>query len=266
MAKVRGVIAYAVMPVVLFSTGFRNARNADTGAPFEIRGLITDSPWAKPVELQVKADDWAEGGNTLTPSNVPGDGAGGPSSRGTTNGGPAQTLEGGGSPASATRSQSVVRWDSAFPVREACAKAGLEPYAFSCYSKIMMVSGQSEKFDALAREFYILTVSNYPKSALPRRDQDAPQHSSESTAALDRLGGRLKSKTILKRKGKESISPEKVLVLPAGQALLVVYFFSRSASITLEDGDVTFESIHDPVEIRSRFKLKKMTFGGKLEL
>ncbi len=254
MAKVAGVIASLLMPIVLLSTGFRSAQNEDARTALEIKRLITDSPWAKPVNLGMKGEDWAEEGNPSRLSNTPTAGTG-PSSMRTE-----------GNPNSAARSQSVVRWDSSSPMRDACAKAGMEPYAFSCYSKIMLVSGQSEKFDALAKEFYILTVSNYPKDALPRRDQDAPQHSSEANAALERLGQRLKSKTVLRRKGKESIAPEKVLVLPAGQSLLVVVFFSRLASITLDDGNVVFESIHDLVEIRSRFNLKKMTLNGRLEL
>jgi hypothetical protein len=254
MAKVAGVIASLLMPIVLLSTGFRNAQNGDARTPLEIKRLVTDSPWAKPVTLGAKGDDWVEGSNQSSLSKAPVDRTG-PSSVGADV-----------NPNRAARSQSVVRWDSSSPVQEACAKAGMEPYAFSCYSKIMLVSGQSEKFDALAKDFYILTVSNYPKAALPRRDQDAPQHSSESNAALERLGERLRSKTLLKRKAKESIAPEKVLVLPAGQALLVVVFFSRSASISPDDGNVVVELIQDPVEIRVRFNLKKMTVNGRLEL
>src|SRR3954452_15444669 len=192
MAKVLGVIASVFMPMILLSTGFRNAQNQDAGPPLEFKRLITDSPWAKPAGVRVKGDDWAGGDNLMRPANAP---AGAPPV-GTDSGGPVQRPDGGADPGSEARSQSVVRWDSAFPVRDACAKAGLAPYAFSCYSKIMIVSGQSEKFDALAKDFYILTVSNYPKAALPRRDQDAPQHSSEANAALERLGERLKFKTL----------------------------------------------------------------------
>lgn len=254
MAKVAGMIASAFMPFVLLSTGSLTALNADRQTPLEIKRLITDSPWAKPVTLGAEGDDRVEGSNPSQSSNARVEGAGRSSAGAEV------------SPNVAARSQSVVRWDSAFPVREACAEAEMEPYAFSCYSKIMLLSGQSEKFEALVKDFYILSVSNYPKAALPRRDQDWPQHSPEAKGALERLGQRLKAKTLLKRKGKPSIAPEQVLVLPAGQALLVVFFFSRSAPITLEDSSVGFESIQDPVEIRSRFNLRKMKVNGRLEL
>ena len=57
-----------------------------------------------------------------------------------------------------------------------------------------------------------------------------------------------------------------MLVLPAGQNLLVVAFFSRSVSITVGDGRIVFESINDPVMIKSRFSVNKMLVNGKLEL
>ncbi|MFL6446591.1 MAG: hypothetical protein ACJ746_02725 [Bryobacteraceae bacterium] len=259
MAKVVAVIAFLAVPLHLLShTDAQSGHKAEARSHSRIERLITDSAWAKPVIVQVKGDNWEPNGTRLGAHNADTGLADGTNASG--------RIPTVGSSGSVVRPPSVVRWDSAAPVREACAKAGLEPYAFSCYSKIMFVSGQAEKFDALAKEFYILTISNYPKAALPRRDQDAPQHSTAANAALDRLGERLKNKTFLKRKGKEDIAPEKVLVLPAGQNLLVVAFFSRFVSITVQDGSIVFESINDPVMIRSRFNVNKMLVNGKLEL
>src|SRR3954467_2655525 len=251
MAKVVAVIAFLTVPLHLLShTDSQSGQKSEAWSHAMIERLITDSAWAKPVTVQVKGDNWEPTETRLGAAKA--DTGPAALADGTNASGRIPTV---GSSGSVARPPSVVRWDSAAPVREACAKAGLEPYAFSCYSKIMFVSGQTEKFDALAKEFYILTISNYPKAALPRRDQDAPQHSTAANAALDRLGERLKTKTFLRRKGKEDISPEKVLVLPAGQNLLVVAFFSRSVSITVRDGRIVFESINDPVMIRSQFRV-----------
>jgi hypothetical protein len=48
---------------------------------------------------------------------------------------------------------------------------------------------------------------------------------------------------------------------------MTVYFlFPRSEAITLEDKEVEFETKLGPMEIKRKFKLQDMVFGGKLEL
>jgi hypothetical protein len=259
MRKLFGAVAILTVPVVLVSnTQAQDGQKRDEGTQSGVKHLITDSPWAKPVTLRVQGDDWEGRDRRLENPGAPETPSASPTRA------PTGRADPDSRPNSVARPALIVRWDSAAPVREACAKAGLQPYAFSCYSTIMFASGQADKFDALTRDFYILTVANYPRTVLPRRDQGAPQHSAEANAALERLGDRLKTKTILKRNGKQDIVPEKVL--PAAQSLLEVFFFSRSASINTQDRTVAFECSLDPVEIRSRFNLSKMTFDGKLEL
>ncbi|MFL6417080.1 MAG: hypothetical protein ACJ74Y_15565 [Bryobacteraceae bacterium] len=264
--KVLGaIVLVSVLVPFAPSAVARMAEDERPLTPAEIKRIITDSPWAKPVLLRMNAEDWPPRDSRPRADSAGGMGAEGAPAR-TNPGGGIQNTATGEARGSTDRLRSVVRWDSAAPVREACARAGMESYSFSCYSKIMFVSGQAEKFDTLAKEFYILTVSDYPEDALPRRDRDLPQHSSAANTAFERLGERIKAKTLLKRKGKENIAPEKVIVLPAGQTLLVIAFFPRSASVNVQDGSVVFESIRDPVVIRARFNLTKMVLNGKLEL
>jgi hypothetical protein len=209
------------------------------------REMVTDSPWAREANVTIKGNDVMLVGRETGPVGQIGRDA-------ATDAVPAIP-------------RIIIRWESAAPVCEACARGGLERYLFSCYSKLMYLSGLSEKFNELSRTFYILSMSNYPKPPLGR-DGDAPQHSPASNAALERMGERLQQATFIRRKGKAPLRPTKALVLPAGQALLPVIFFPRTDSITLEDKDVSFESNGDMVDVKSKFNLRKMVVKGALEL
>ena len=172
-----------------------------------IREMVTDSPWAREASVTIKGDGGALG-TALT--------------------GSAGSIGGDAIAATAAVPTIIVRWESAAPVCEACAKGGLEKYFFSCYSKIMYLSGLSAKFVELSRAFYILTMSNYPKQP-SAGDGDAPQHSAAANAqhwSGWRRG--CNTWTLLRRKGKAPLLPAKVLILPAaGPALLPVILFSR---------------------------------------
>ena len=239
---------------------FWNKTDASQWTGSEIKTLVTSSPWAKEIHLRSEGErgslSTGDPGGTRQSSPAGGGGIGNPTEQDRIH----QEQDGAMTP------ELVVRWDSAAPVRAACAKGGLETYLFSCYSKLMFLSGQSAKFEELAQSFYIVSLSNYPVTVLPQRDRAAPQHSSAATAALERLGQSLQEATKLKRKGMPALTPSKVLVLPAGKALLVVIFFPRSAALSLEDKDLVLESSHNGVEIKARFNLTKMFYKGRLEL
>jgi len=209
-------------------------RQPDQWSEQEIKRIVTDSPWAREVTAHIKGSDALF-----------------------------DTPLAAGTPSPAPRI--VVRWDSAVPVREACSKGGMERYLFSCASKLLFLSGLSKKFEELSKEFYIVSMSNYPNT-LPAKDRDAPQHSEAANAALERLSERVQHRTFLKRKGKDPIKPARVVTLPAGQTLLLMVFFPRAASLTLDDKEVSFESADGTVEVRTKFNLGKMIYGGRLEL
>jgi hypothetical protein len=161
----------------------------------------------------------------------------------------------------------VVRWDSAVPVSEACGKGGLEEKElFSCASKLFYLSGLSQKFEELAKEFYIVSVSNYPKRLASRRAEEAPQHSAAANAALEQMGQRIQQRTVIKRKGKSPFKPAHVMVLPAGRVLLLIVLFPRSEAVTLDDRQLLFQLTDDMIEVESRFSLKRMVYKGILQL
>ena len=159
--------------------------------------------------------------------------------------------------------QIQVRWDSAAPVYEACAKGGMERHLFSCSSKLLYLSGLGKKFDELRKEFYIVGMSNYPKAL---RGEDAPQHSEAANAALDRMSRRIQQTTFLKRKGKPPSKPSYIVALPAGPALLLMVFFPRTDALSLADKEVVFESTNGTIDVKATFNLRRMLYQGKLEL
>src|SRR5437762_3446879 len=173
----RNLVTLTLTATVLAAGQHRTAGKPWQSPERSIRQMVTDSPWAREANVTIKGD----GGALIATASGPFGQASGESG------------ERGGATAAGIPAvpKIVVRWDSAAPVCEACARGGLERYLFSCYSKLMYLSGLSAKFDELSKGFYILSMSNYPKSPLGR-DGDAPQHSGASNAALERMGERLR--------------------------------------------------------------------------
>jgi hypothetical protein len=166
-------------------------------------------------------------------------------------------------PAGAVKPRVLVRWESAAPVIEACDKGGLEPHLYSCVSKIWSMAGLGAKFESARNDFYVISLSHYPK---PIGGVRAPEHSPAAQAGLERFGAKLRETTVLKRAGKPPLSPDYVLVFPAGPTIRVQFFFPRSQEIVLEDEMLLFESVSEAVEVRSRFNLRKMIYKSVLEL
>jgi hypothetical protein len=247
--RLRNIPAMILAAALLLpAADFWTAREPGEWSEQEIKRMVTDSPWAKEANVHVKGNAGA----------IPGPGSGRAGAAVPDNGPEAPVDAAGGAPAVP---HIVVRWDSAVPVCEACANGGMERHLFSCTSKLLYLSGLSRKFEELAKEFYIVSLSNYPW-----RGSGAPQHSAAANAALERLGQRIQQATFLKRKGKNPVHPARVVALPAGQALLLMIFFPRTEALALDDKEVSFESADGTIEVRSKFDLRKMVYKGKLEL
>ncbi len=218
-----------------------------------IQSMVTDSPWARPANVRLKGQiDIAGGLSNGTVGARMGDDLNGTES--------VQRDSGSAPP------RIVVRWDSAAPVRDACAAGHLERYLFSCYSKLLYLSGQSQQFTELAGSFYIVTVANFPGALAPARARYAPQHSAAANSALEQMGQHLRGVTAIRRKGKNPFRPARVLVLPAGQDFLIIAFFPRTEPIASNDRNLSFELVDGAIEIEARFDLRKMIYNGALAL
>ena len=235
--------------IVLPAEDFWIAKEPAQWTAAEIKKMVTDSPWAK--EAIVNASARASGGPMQREGAAPPGWFGAkddPDAR--ANASPTPKI--------------LVRWESALPVSEACDKGGLEKHLFSCAAKLWSMAGLAAKFTEYQKNFYIVSMSHYPK--LRTAPGDAPEHSAAGKAALERMGQRLQQSTQIKRSGKAPMRPTQVLVLPAGPTMRVEVFFPRTEAITLEDREVVFESAGEMLNVTAKFNLNKAVYKGKLEL
>ena len=231
--------------VVLLAEVFWIAKEPAHWSAAEIKKMVTDSPWAK--EAIVNASGRVSGSATDRNSGAP-PGWFGERDDADTQARPATP-------------KILVRWDSALPVSEACDKGGLENYLFSCVSKIWSMAGLSGKFAEYQKNFYIVSMSHYP-----RIRTDGPEHSAAGKAALERIGQRLQQSTQIKRSGKTPIRPTQVLVLPAGPTMRIEVFFPRADPIVVEDKEIVFESAGEMLNVTAKFDVRSALFKGRLEL
>jgi hypothetical protein len=245
-----------LLPCVLLplvAADFWAVRDPAQWSEAESKRMVTGSPWAKEAAVRASAA-----------APLPRSGGPPPPNDGSPPVPSAGSLD-AGAPA-ATAPSILVRWESAAPVTDACAQGSMDPAFFSCYSKLLYFSGSTDKWTELARAFYVVSMTNYPRAALPPADRNLPLHSAAATTAYDQLGERIRQGTFLKRKDKPPVPAARIIVLPAGQALLAIALFPRSETITREDKDVTFDSTGPTLQVAAKFTLSKMQYKSRLEL
>jgi len=210
-----------------------------------MKQVATNSPWAKSVNVRLP-------GNTISSFGSTPVGRGGPEDPG------APRNE---SSLSGSLSKILVRWDSAGPVLDACEhSSNTDKDLFSCASKLFSFSAIGTKFSEMRRDFYIISLSNYP---ITQRDI---QHSEAAKAALEKMCERMRTTTWLRPKSRGPVQPDHIIALPWDQALLLLVFFPRTAEFSLDDRELSFQSINGPVEFKATFNLLKMKYQGKLAL
>ena len=178
----------------------------------QIRKIVTDSPWAKEAIVSFKGNATlsvkSRGGPAGRLAAEASDPASGepPRPNNAAGMGPDIFTDSGSAPPPI-----VVRWESARPVCEACARGGMDRFLFSCTSKILYLSDLERKFDELSQAFYILSMSNYPNAG---HGSDPPQHSAAAAAILERMGRRIQQSTFLKRTGKSPSNRQRPSFFP----------------------------------------------------
>ena len=81
------------------------------------------------------------------------------------------------------------------------------------------------------------------------------------------LQGELRQTSLLKRRGKKDLKPERVdIALLGDNTVRILYLFARTAEITLEDQRVDFVSQIGRIYVGPSFNLAEMQFQGRLEL
>jgi hypothetical protein len=127
-----------------------------------------------------------------------------------------------------------LRWESAFPVREAELKA------------------RDTSAPTLDADHYAIAVYGVP-SRMASGDSQS-------------LAKKLKKQAAIKRDGKKDLKPSSVQVLQREDGPVIVYLFPRSKEITRQDKRVEFGAQIGRLQFTQSFYVDDMNYQGKLEL
>ena len=204
---------------------FWNDKKPSEWTDDEVQQMLTKSPWAKDASIfdsathkGVSSAPYA--GGIYGPQYDSPDGKSLPTVRG---------LKGW---------RSIVRWESALPVRDAM---------------------KAPKNADVEKSYVIAMLGEIPAASVPTDDDSA----AERVQKMDVL----KESTRLERKDDPielqgvKIAPRTPLS-PSG----TFYYFSRVLPITAEDKQVTFVTKVGPLEVKCKFTLRDMLYHGNLEL
>jgi hypothetical protein len=212
----------------------------------DVQRLLTRSPWAKEVAVQMNLSAMPGGGGPGLEAGGGGGGmgrggggmGGGPGGPGMGGGGAPMgggPGEGGGMP----QIKAVVRWESATPILAAMKKQSPEPDS----------------------DFYIISVSGLRAPGARLRAQPEEGTLGRGAERGQATDERLKQSTSLQPKGRLAISPARIENAPGA----VAFFFAREgAPLSLDDKEVVFVTRMGPVEIKAKFIPKEMKFQGNL--
>ncbi len=200
--------------------------------------VLTDSPWVKKASTGVLAglspSQRRDGGDM----NAEGGGRDGLGFDPSLMGSAVSLMTGINAPAKKkppTIPKMDVRWESALPVRSAEIKAN-EPGA-----------------PELDGEDYAIAVYDVPLKVARADMKGLPQM--------------LKRTAMLKIEGKKDIKPSRVSVIELGdEKANVIYFFPRSAKLSLADTRIEFAAQISRVVVAQYFYTAEMVYQGKLEL
>jgi hypothetical protein len=216
-----------------------NSKDYTQWSAEEVNRILTDSPWAKQVNASFSTPKREEEVSVIPPPGASTANMGG--TRGVTDGrwdgGVGRNIDD-----SPPKLPVTVRWDSALPVRQALLRSRPADHPSEG-------GDTKENLNEPARD-YIITVTGLLAS-----------HQSKDRERMEKeLIGTAK----LLRTGKAPIRPENVTLDPSIGVIQV--FFPRTDPISMDDKEVTFELQFGSMKVARKFRLKAMTYKGKLEL
>lgn len=231
------VVLVALLGARLFAADFWEKKRFPDWSAKEIRKLLTDSPWARPVLVPLETLHGQQASSVLHKQ------AKGACHQCSVGGTPVQ-LQSSDMPELARPLTVTVRWHSALPLKQALAKLlfGDE------------VSTSAAAAELLSREddSYVVGLSSLPRQVLPE-DLES-----------------IKSGAVLKVRNGPSIPAREARVRPEGDMVNLLLFFPKpqggTPGITLEHREIELGVKLFAIEVKRKFKLSEMVYQGKLEL
>jgi hypothetical protein len=210
--------------------------------------ILTDSPWARPLTAPFRYSAPARP-RFLTsyfeqigePLGFP---PGWPGRTGTQSGNRSPRTEDGAAPAVLTEIYLTVRWASALPVRQAMALHQYGRGGLDSPRAAALLEGASGE--------YVVEIAGFPATLVGQ--------------GARRFEAELLESAILHVKGRKALQAVACSMPEHGNHLIATLRFPRFADLAAEEGMVECSASAGPVAFRQRFKLREMTYGGKLEL
>lgn len=162
----------------------------------------------------------------------------------------------------------TVRWESAKPVQQ--AEARLKSLNSSSDSR--PAEGHADRpegskaDDKLANDYVIALLGVRPPGSRSRYNDDDNNSGSNQSSYNRQEYDDLMSSTQLVMKNKTPIAPESVKFNNQNGQNEILFYFPKTSPITLDDKEVTFQTMIGRTKLEHKFDLKKMTRNGKLEL
>jgi hypothetical protein len=237
------VVPFAVAAIAVCAGEIWSTKDYSHWSAEDVNRLLTDSPWARQVNALLSSAPREVDRTVIPPPGASTNNMGG--TRGVTDG----RWDGGvGSPIddSAPKLPVTVRWDSALPVREALLRSRSSDHLSSSED----AKDNVDKSLNEPEKNYIITVIG-----LLTNDQARDR---------ERVRKELIGAAKLIRMRKAPVRPENVELDASAGAIQV--FFPRTDPIRLTDKEVTFQIQFGSIRVEKNFRLKAMTYKGKLEL
>ena len=205
---------------------FWNEKKPEDWTDEERQQLLTKSPWAQEPKTQYNSG----------PGGLPA-GRGSATRGGRVVGGSRTTTSGStNNPGVPQKYQSIVRWESALPIREA---------------------NHNKSKDDPAANYILKVLGDLPMLSLASNDETEAEYAQR----LDNL----KQYTKLEKKG-DPIYLSNLRHEGKGEEEGTLFYFVRNDLITLDDKAVTLVTKLGPIDVKCKFTLKDMMYQGKLEL
>jgi hypothetical protein len=235
----RAVLLFAVAAVAVCAGEIWSSKDYTQWSAQEVNRLLTDSPWAKQVSASFSTPPREEEHPVIPPPGASTANMGGTRgvADGRWDGGVGRNIDD-----SAPKLPVTIRWDSALPVRQALLRSRFDDH--------VPESGDSKENLNRRERDYMVTVIGL-----------LANHQSRDR---ERMEKELMGAAKLLRTGKAPIRPENVTLDASIGAIQV--FFPRTNPISVDDKEVTFELQFGSIKVMKKFRLKTMTYKGRLEL
>ena len=240
----RVAVLASLSVAALWAADFWEAKSYTEWSAKEVEKVLNRSPWAQNATIRM-VESFGPGvggglgrGGRGGPGGAYGSGGGGRGGGGF-GGGRGGRAGGMGKP----QMTAVVRWFSALPVKQASVKLRYGIEAATAADGLSYINREEPN--------YVVSVTGLP---------------GRMAGFMQRTPDRIKENTSLHRKGKEPILPADLQITTQMEETDLYFVFPKTDPITLDDKDVEFLMKTERMEIKRKFKLKKMVFDGELSL